>query len=48
MSGADFTSISANYDQRGIVQKAASERLFDLLGLRGGDNVLDLGCAQGL
>jgi len=47
MSGADFTSISAKYDQRGIVQRAASERLFDLLGVRGGDNVLDLGCGTG-
>ncbi|MDH5637490.1 MAG: methyltransferase domain-containing protein [Nitrospinota bacterium] len=47
MSGSDFSRISGEYDRRGLVQKAASEKLFDELAISGGEDVLDLGCGTG-
>lgn len=45
MSG--FSDISKKYEKDSIVQKTASEILFDLLEIQPHDNVLDLGCGTG-
>jgi trans-aconitate methyltransferase len=44
---SNFTQISSEYQHRAILQKSASEKLFDLLALRQGEKVLDLGCGPG-
>lgn len=44
---ANFTEISSKYENNAIVQKSASEILFDLLDIQANDNVLDLGCGTG-
>lgn len=43
----DFTEISKRYEKDSLVQKSASEQLFDLLKINTTDNVLDLGCGAG-
>jgi len=44
---SNFSDISIKYDSDSIVQKSASEILFELLGIQPNDNVLDLGCGTG-
>ncbi|GBD98747.1 trans-aconitate 2-methyltransferase [bacterium BMS3Abin07] len=44
---ANFTEISSKYEKDSVVQKSASEILFDLLDIQPEDNVLDLGCGTG-
>lgn len=44
---ATFSEISSRYEKDSIVQKSASEILFDLLDIQPNDNVLDLGCGTG-
>jgi trans-aconitate 2-methyltransferase len=43
----DFTEISKRYEKDSLVQKSASEQLFDLLKIKPSDDVLDLGCGAG-
>ena len=44
---SNFTEISLKYEKDSVVQKSASEILFDLLNIQPNDNVLDLGCGTG-
>ena len=44
---SNFTTIAPNYQQTALLQKSASERLFDMLGIGRNDDVLDLGCGPG-
>ena len=44
---SNFTEISSKYENDAVVQKSASEILFDLLNIQPGDNILDLGCGTG-
>ena len=44
---ANFTEISLQYENGAIVQKSASEILFELLDIQSNDNVLDFGCGTG-
>ncbi len=44
---ANFTEISSKYENDSIVQKSASEILFDLLDIQTSDDVLDIGCGTG-
>lgn len=44
---ANFSEISSKYERDAVVQKSASEILFDLLDIQPDDNVLDLGCGPG-
>ena len=44
---ANFTEISLQYENDAIVQKSASEILFELLDVQSNDNVLDFGCGTG-
>jgi ubiquinone/menaquinone biosynthesis C-methylase UbiE len=44
---ANFTEISSQYEKDSVVQKSASEILFDLLKIGPKDDVLDLGCGTG-
>ncbi len=44
---SNFTEISSNYEKDSVVQKSASEILFDLLNIQPNDHVLDLGCGTG-
>jgi trans-aconitate 2-methyltransferase len=44
---SNFTTIAPNYQQTAMLQKSASERLFDMLDIRRNDDVLDLGCGPG-
>jgi ubiquinone/menaquinone biosynthesis C-methylase UbiE len=43
----DFTEIAKKYEKDSLVQKSASEQLFDLLKINPTDDVLDLGCGAG-
>lgn len=43
----DFTEISKRYEKDSLVQRSASEQLFDLLKIKGAEDVLDLGCGAG-
>lgn len=43
----NFSAISKQYEKDSIIQKSASEVLFDLLDIQSNDNVLDLGCGTG-
>jgi trans-aconitate methyltransferase len=43
----DFTEIAKRYEKDSLVQKSASEQLFDLLKIKPADDVLDLGCGAG-
>ncbi len=47
MKMANFNDISSKYEKDSVVQKSASEILFDLLDIQPHDNVLDLGCGTG-
>lgn len=44
---ANFTEISSRYEKDAVIQKSASEILFDLLDIQPNDNVLDIGCGTG-
>jgi ubiquinone/menaquinone biosynthesis C-methylase UbiE len=44
---SNFSEISAKYEKDSIVQKSASDILFDLLDIQPNDKVLDLGCGTG-
>lgn len=44
---SDFTEIAKRYERDSMVQKSASEILFDILEIEDGDDVLDLGCGTG-
>lgn len=44
---ANFSEISKQYEKDSIIQKSASEILFDLLSIEPNDDVLDLGCGTG-
>jgi ubiquinone/menaquinone biosynthesis C-methylase UbiE len=43
----DFSEIAKRYEKDSLVQKSASEQLFDLLQISGNDDVLDVGCGAG-
>ncbi|MFN8458836.1 MAG: methyltransferase domain-containing protein [Anaerolineae bacterium] len=43
----DFSRIATHYRQSSIVQKSASNELFELLQIKASDEVLDLGCGTG-
>jgi len=44
---SNFSEISIKYENDSVVQKSASEILFDLLEIQPKDDVLDLGCGTG-
>lgn len=44
---SNFSEISTKYENDSVVQKSASEILFDLLQIQPKDDVLDLGCGTG-
>ena len=44
---SNFNEISSKYEKDSVIQKSASEILFDLLNIQPSDNVLDLGCGTG-
>jgi ubiquinone/menaquinone biosynthesis C-methylase UbiE len=44
---SNFSEISRKYENDSVVQKSASEILFDLLDIQAKDDVLDLGCGTG-
>ena len=44
---SNFSEISEKYENDSVVQKSASEILFDLLKIQPNDDVLDLGCGTG-
>lgn len=43
----NFSDISARYENHSVVQKSASEQLFDLARIEESDDVLDIGCGTG-
>lgn len=43
----DFSEIAVNYKKRSVVQRSASDKLFDLVRIRSHEDVLDLGCGTG-
>lgn len=44
---SNFSEISQKYESDSVVQKSASDILFDLLDIQAKDDVLDLGCGTG-
>lgn len=44
---SNFSEISRYYEKTAVVQKSASEKLFELLAIEKMDDVLDLGCGPG-
>jgi trans-aconitate methyltransferase len=42
-----FDSVSGEYGDRSVVQRRAADRLLELLDLRAGESVLDVGCGPG-
>jgi trans-aconitate methyltransferase len=44
---SNFSTISPHYRKTASLQKSAAERLFDMLSIGAGDDVLDLGCGPG-
>lgn len=47
MNSINFTEISKNYEKTSLIQKGASEILFELLKIKPSDDVLDIGCGPG-
>jgi ubiquinone/menaquinone biosynthesis C-methylase UbiE len=47
MSGNDFSEIARRYERDSLVQRSAGDALIDLLAIRPGDDILDLGCGTG-
>lgn len=47
MKGVNFNSTAHLYEEKALVQKQASEILLDLIRIRDGEDVLDLGCGTG-
>ena len=47
MISSTFSEISKDYEKTSIIQKGASETLFDLLQIKSSEDVLDLGCGPG-
>jgi len=47
MSGITFSEVAKSYDKISIVQKSASDKLFELLSIKPTEDVLDLGCGTG-
>lgn len=43
----NFSEIAAKYEKNSLVQKSASDQLFDLIGIQETDDVLDIGCGTG-
>ncbi|MBI5593260.1 MAG: methyltransferase domain-containing protein [Deltaproteobacteria bacterium] len=43
----NFSEIAVTYEKDSLVQKSASDRLFDLLRIENADDVLDIGCGTG-
>jgi ubiquinone/menaquinone biosynthesis C-methylase UbiE len=43
----DFTEIAKRYEKDSLVQKSASEQLFDMLKIKDAEAVLDIGCGAG-
>ncbi len=44
---ANFSEIAVRYEKNSVVQKSASDRLFDLVEITGCDDVLEIGCGTG-
>ncbi|MGC7872691.1 class I SAM-dependent methyltransferase [Desulfosporosinus sp. SYSU MS00001] len=47
MSIINFSKVASVYEKTALVQKSASEVLLDLLSIKNGDDVLDVGCGPG-
>lgn len=47
MAGVDFNTKAVTYEQTGLVQKVAGDRLLELLSIPPEADVLDLGCGSG-
>lgn len=47
MKPTNFSQISARYERTSLVQKSASDELFDLLDIGESEDVMDLGCGTG-
>ncbi len=47
MKTSDFSQIASKYEKTSLVQNSASDELFNLLGIKETDDVLDLGCGTG-
>jgi ubiquinone/menaquinone biosynthesis C-methylase UbiE len=43
----NFSDIASNYERNSLVQRSASDRLFDLIQIKENEDVLDLGCGTG-
>lgn len=43
----NFSEIAERYEKNALVQRSAADQLFDLIGIGGTEDVLDLGCGTG-
>lgn len=43
----DFSQIAGTYEKRSVIQRSASDQLFDLVRIQSHEDVLDLGCGPG-
>lgn len=43
----NFSEIASNYERNSLVQRSASDQLFDLIQIKENEDVLDLGCGTG-